>query len=672
MRFPSALAGFLAALAPGFPLLSAVFVIPGYQSTVLEASPWLLEAAQYGSIGLGAGAVGAAATSRRLPWLARLLAWVSILGMVGLAAPWLATSPLSTLLALIIVTWLMAWLTDFLGVGIGAYSEVSRLRGAIAAIGLLWLMVLASGASGGLVVFSLALSQLVAGVFQWRLGRGGTNRWVRWASALGVVVPSVLATLIVPAPLFSLTLSFLLLVGLWFLRERERIQGETDAQLWWLDGILVDPSRTLVATFLFGGTVGGFLLALPIASQTDVSIGLLNALFTAFSAICVTGLIVVDTPTVFSSFGQAILLVVIQVGGLGIMTFSTAAILLMGKRMSLKHEITAAALLQTQSRDQMKAMLGRVLMVTAVVEGAGAVLLTLGFWSDGDPFGMALWRGVFTSISAFCNAGFALQTDSLIPYQDDPFILLTISLLIIVGGLGPAVVTEMWSWRPGKRMGLQARLVLWTTGLLLAVPSVLFLALEWRQTLASMGVLDRVVNAWFQSVTMRTAGFNSIDLAAMVPASYSIMLLLMFIGGSPGSTAGGAKTTTMAVLALQLRSVIRGEEHAQVFGFRLSDLTNRRAMAVAFMGFLAFLVVLLALQTTQNIGLREIVFETISALGTVGLSIGATAELDEIGKVIVMFAMFAGRVGPLTLLMFLGSRADGRRLGRPEVAIDIG
>lgn len=672
MRFPSALAGFLAALAPGFPLLSGVFVIPGYDQPTLQTWPWLLEAAQFGPIGFGAAAIGAAAASRRAPGLARLLAVLAIFGMLAVALPWLATSPMAVLLTMIVVTWLLVWLTDFIGAGEVAFTEISRLRGAVAATGLLWLMVLAAGASGGLVVFALAISQLVVGVFQWRIARGTTRSWGLALSACGVVAPSTLATMVVPAPLFTLTLSFLLLVGLWFWRERERIHDDSDAQLWWLDAILVDPSRTLVATFLFGGVVGGFLLALPIASQTNASIGLLDALFTSFSAICVTGLIVVDTPTVFSSFGQAILLVVIQVGGLGIMTFSTAAILLMGKRMSLKHEITAAALLQTQSRDQMKAMLGRVLMVTAIVEGLGAVLLTAGFWAHGDTFGTALWRGVFTSISAFCNAGFALQTDSLVPYQTNPFVLVTISLLIVIGGLGPVVVTDMWRWRPGKSLGLQSRLVLWTTAILLVVPSVLFLALEWRQTLASMGILDRVTNAWFQSVTMRTAGFNSIDLAAMVPASYSIMLLLMFIGGSPGSTAGGAKTTTMAVLALQLRSVIRGEDHAEVFGFRLADVTTRRAMGVAFMGFLAFLTTLLALQTTQNIGLREVVFETISALGTVGLSIGATAQLDEIGKVIVMFAMFAGRVGPLTLLMFLGSRAEGRRLGRPEVAIDIG
>lgn len=440
-----------------------------------------------------------------------------------------------------------------------------------------------------------------------------------------------------------------------------------------LDAILMHPSRVLVLSFLAVCAVGTLLLGLPLVSADGDSLSWLDAGFTAVSATCVTGLIVVDTPVVFNGAGELVVLALIQIGGLGIMVFSTAAVALLGRRMSLSHEAAAVDIVGASSRANLVQAIRVVLLVTFATEAASALLLFAGFLAHGDGVGVAAWRGLFTAISAFCNAGFALQSDSLVPYAGSAYVLTVVGVTIIIGGLGPMVIAALVAWRQPERRTLHARLVLWTSAILLIVPALCIAALEWSGTLAGMSLVDKLMNAAFQSTTLRTAGFNSIDLTLIRPATWTLMILMMFVGGSPGSTAGGAKTTTVAVVVLAIAAVARGHERVEVFGRTVRTATVLRATAVTTLGVLSCCAALVAIQLTQSMPLDTGLFEVVSALATVGLSTGGTGMLDEVGKVIIMICMFAGRVGPLTLFVFLASQAEGRVIYRyPEETVPIG
>ncbi|MCB9741785.1 MAG: hypothetical protein H6740_04170 [Alphaproteobacteria bacterium] len=491
---------------------------------------------------------------------------------------------------------------------------------------------------------------------------GDTGSWpALLVAGLALAVPEQL-----PLPRGLLLLP-LLLLGAAELLELGRSYGRHHQDL--LDTLLGSPARLLVLSFAGLVLLGTGLLLLPFASRAPGSIAGVDALFTAVSAICVTGLIVLDTPVDFTGFGQAVLLVLFQLGGLGIMTFATAAAVLLGRRLGVRQESLAASLIgDPGARADLEAALRVVLKVTLLTEGLGAALLTPLFMASGDGPLEAAWRALFTSVSAFCNAGFALQSDSLMPYQSRPGVLWVVSAVIIVGGLGPAVVAAVLARR---RSTLHTRLVLVSTAALLLVPTLGFLVLEWRHTLAGMGLVDRLTNAWFQSVTLRTAGFNSLDFGAIQPATWTLCILTMFVGGSPGSTAGGAKTTTMAVLLLAVTAAIRGQPEAEAFGRRIPHRTVHEAAAITTVFVLSCIAALAALQVTQQIPLDRALFEVVSALATVGVSMGATAELDAVGKFILIACMFAGRVGPLTLFVSLIGRS---RVARryPLEAVQIG
>ncbi|MCB9550244.1 MAG: hypothetical protein H6706_30985 [Myxococcales bacterium] len=539
--------------------------------------------------------------------------------------------------------------------------------------------------AGGVAAFwgALALAAALAvpvGLLAWRLRRHGRlGRAAQGVVALAVAL--ALAPVIVCLAAgpehegLALGLGAPLLVGGWLTRDAivarlASTAGHGDADL--LDLVMAQPARVLVLSFVLLGAIGTLLLGLPMASQ-GAPVAWLDAAFTSVSATCVTGLAVVDTPTTFSSFGLGVILALIQVGGLGIMVFSATMVVLLGRRLSLSHERAAADLVGADGRGDLVSMVGLVLRVTFITEGVAAALLFVAFLAHGDPVGVALWRGVFTAISAFCNAGFALQSDSLVPYAESSVVLGVTGATIIVGGLGPIVVAALWSWRRRRGMTLHVRLVLWTTALLVVVPALAILALEWGGTLGGMTLGDKLGNALFQSVTLRTAGFNSIDLAAIQPATWTLMVLVMFVGGSPGSTAGGAKTTTIAVLVLAIFAVVRGRGRVEVFGRALPTATVMRATAVTTLGVLGSGAALFALQLTQVLPLDQALFEVVSALATVGLSTGATAALDDVGKLIIMACMFAGRVGPLTLFVFLSLRPPGRAAWRyPEESVPIG
>ncbi len=440
-----------------------------------------------------------------------------------------------------------------------------------------------------------------------------------------------------------------------------------------LDAILEQPSRVMVLSFVAICLVGSLMLALPLAAAEKLPVSWLDAAFTAVSATCVTGLVVLDTPTAYSGFGIVVILLLIQIGGLGIMVFSAAAIVLLGKRLSLSHERAAVDLVGAGGRADLKRSIQAIFAVTVLTEGLATLLLALCFYLDGDAFGTALWRGLFTAISAFCNAGFALQSDSLVPYADNPVVLLILSATIIIGGLGPAVITALLSGRRGGRLPLHARLVLWTSFIITILPALFITLVEWNNTLAGLHPVHKIVNGFFQSVTLRTAGFNSIDLGAVHPATWTLMVMVMFVGGSPASTAGGVKTTTIAVIFLAVTAVSSGRSKVEIFGRRITDGTVLRATAVATLAVLGSGLALAAVQLTQTLPLDVAVFEVVSALATVGLSIGGSSQLDEVGKIIIMVCMFAGRVGPLTLFVFLSSNQRKNDLKQyPPETIPIG
>ncbi len=449
-------------------------------------------------------------------------------------------------------------------------------------------------------------------------------------------------------------------------------RGDIATDKRWFETIFDSPAGLLVGTFFLTATFGGLLLSLPLFSAHPDGIPLIDALFTAFSATCVTGLVVLDTATDFSFAGQILILALIQVGGFGIMTLSATVLTILRHRISLRHESAIAEILSSDNRSLLNHTTRNIAIVTFVTEAIGAVILTILFYIDGDSFFQALWRGVFTSISAFCNAGFALQTDNMIVYQNSPLVLQTVALLIILGGLSPLVIITLPGLKQPRRLSLHTSLTLITTAFLLIAPAIFITFAEWSNTLAGMSFVDRLTNAWFQTVTTRTAGFNSVDLTALKPSTILIMMLLMFIGGSPASTAGGIKTTTFAVLLLVVFSALRGQEKVLIFGYHIPTRTIFKAAAVVTMSAIFAGGVTIVLLTTQQLDLVSALFEAISAIATVGLSTGATAKLDSFGKILISFCMLAGRVGPLTLFVLLTTRAPRYDWERPEQPVIVG
>ncbi len=424
---------------------------------------------------------------------------------------------------------------------------------------------------------------------------------------------------------------------------------------WW--GLLVDhPGRLLITSFSLLCLAGSLLLSLPSAT-TKASVPFIDAAFTSVSAVCVTGLIVLDTPNDFTFAGQLFILILIQLGGLGIMTITTVALHALGRRLSLRQEKLLTSMTATGHQDLISA-LWNILKFTAVAEAIGAILLVLAFLWSGDAPVQALWRGVFTSVSAFCNAGFALQTDSLIPYQSTPLVLHIVALLIIFGGMAPAMSLMIPRWFAGKPTPIAARIAWVTTIVLLLGGTFFMLAFEWNGMLHGLSIGDKCQNAWFHSVTLRTAGFNSLDMGGMSSEAFLVMLLFMFIGGSPGGTAGGVKTTSVGILAMTFWSNISNQREIVIHRRCVHSESVYRAVTVVIAGATIWLLVVIMLAVTQTISFRDLVFEATSALGTVGLSTGATLRLDAMGKVIVMIAMFAGRIGPVSLFMLLDERPD--------------
>jgi len=422
----------------------------------------------------------------------------------------------------------------------------------------------------------------------------------------------------------------------------------------------LSPPQLFVGSFLLLillGTLG--LKTLP-GLYTGPSLSWLDALFTATSAVCVTGLIVVDTATYFTPWGQAFLLLLIQLGGLGIITFTTVLIVALGRRLPLRQQALAVSIAEAAPYIDYRQLARDVIRFTFLIEAIGALLLYIGF---GPKLGWeaALWPAVFHAVSAFCNAGFSVFSDSLIGFRTDPLILIPVMLLIVTGGLGFLTLEELYLWRRSIqvrrrfRLSLHSRLVLLTTAVLLAVGSIFFAVFEWDVTLRTLPPEAKLLNGLFMSVTARTAGFNTIDYAQATEQTNFLTILLMFVGGSPGSTAGGIKTTTLALLVLLALSRLRGQEIPSCWSRSVPHEVVQRAVGLFVVAVAVLMLASFALTASEIEhgvsapgGFLKYLFEAYSAFGTVGLSMGVTPSLTPTGRWIIILLMFIGRVGPLT------------------------
>ncbi|MEW9854020.1 TrkH family potassium uptake protein [Novosphingobium sp. M1R2S20] len=434
------------------------------------------------------------------------------------------------------------------------------------------------------------------------------------------------------------------------------------------------PTRVVPAAFLAAIALGTLLLMLPLATASGRSAGFMTAFFTATSAICVTGLITVDTPTFWSPLGQAAILLMFQIGGLGIMTGATLLGLVAGRRMSLSSRAIALTEHGHLNRAEAASLVRLVFVVSIAIEAVVTLALWLRWWLG---YGLsplvAAWHALFHAVSAFNNAGFSSFSDSLISWQSDGLILGPIMAAIIVGGIGFPVLHELWSRRGRPRRhrpwSLHSRITLTVSAALLAGGMGLMLAAEWTNpaTLGAMPVGERLLNAAFHSVTMRTAGFNALDVGAFADQSLSINYVFMMIGGGSAGTAGGLKVTTFALLGFVVWSEIRGHEETSIFGRRVGSRVVRQALSIVLIAIaLIGLVTLMIEWIEPEIDFRLILFETVSAFATVGLSTGITADLSPASQVLLVLLMFVGRVGTITFATALALAPRTLKYRYPE------
>ena len=439
------------------------------------------------------------------------------------------------------------------------------------------------------------------------------------------------------------------------------------SRLEYLELIMNHPARCLGITFLGLCIAGTLLLIIPDSSNGNLTV--IDAAFTAVSAACVTGLIPIDISNL-TLIGKVFLLLTIQLGGLGIMSLAALILHFLG-RFTLNGEQIISALTPVQEND-IFSNLALIVRFTFIVETVGAVLLSWGFYTVHKDILYALELGIFTSVSAFCNAGFFPESGNLAPYAGEKMLLIIIALEIIIGGIAPAMTCSLLRKQSLRRQPFIIKLVFGTTALLLLTGMGLLLLFEWDGLFAELSWQDKVVNSFFLSASLRTAGFSTVNPGAAGISAYLIMLTFMFTGGSPGGTAGGIKTTTLAVLVLTFRSALNNSDSVIADQHRIAARTIVQAVAIFLAAAMVLTAEFMLLATTQDIALKKLFFESVSALATVGLSLDTTANLDSIGKVVVMAAMFAGRIGPLTLFLLLSERHSEKLPGYPEITIPLG
>lgn len=438
------------------------------------------------------------------------------------------------------------------------------------------------------------------------------------------------------------------------------------------------PVQILVLGFAVIILLGAFLLMLPVATQGSEPVHFVDAFFTATSAVCVTGLVVVDTGTYWSTFGQVVILILIQIGGLGFMTMATSVSILLGKKIGLRNRLIMQEALNQFSIAGVIRLTRYVVLTTLGIEGIGAFLLSLRFIPQ---FGVlkGIYYAIFHSVSAFCNAGFDVMGGgvSLMNYVTDPLVNLVIVMLVVIGGLGFAVLADIVKTRHYRKYSLHSKLAITMTLILVGFAFIFMFASEFNNpaTIGNMSVGNKILASLFHAVTPRTAGFNTLNMAGLKTSTVFFTILLMFIGGSSGSTAGGIKTTTMGLIVLKVISVVRGDDDVEFSHRRVAKDTINRALAIFFIALSLVMIVILVLTLTEtSLSFEQIAFESVSAFATVGLSLGITPMLSLAGKLIISAAMFFGRLGPLTIVLAISNHNDNyKKLIRyPEGKIMVG
>jgi trk system potassium uptake protein TrkH len=438
-------------------------------------------------------------------------------------------------------------------------------------------------------------------------------------------------------------------------------------------GVNLPAAQIVAFSFLFVILVGTGFLLLPRA--TPQKIAFIDALFTATSATCVTGLIVVDTGSFFSQFGQVVILLLIQIGGLGLMTMTAFFSLILGRGMSVKESVLMSDVLSSRTLSRVSHLIVSILTLTVIFEALG-VLAFYFSWSgvEGFEHGPLIYYSVFHSVSAFCNAGFSLFRDSFVGFQGSLGHNVTLTSLIIIGGLGFTVIVNLFRFVIFKRerLSLQTKLVLAVTASLIIIGTILILAAEWNKSLEELPLLTRIMAAYFQSVTTRTAGFNTINIGGLTNACYLLMMVLMFIGASPGSTGGGIKTSTFGIFLGSVWSMLRGRDSVEMFKRNIPRDVVNKALSVIILALMLLGTFGFVLLFTQKGNPVHLLFELLSAFGTVGLSAGVTPHLTTLGKAVIIMTMFIGRIGPLTLALAIGQRRESVAYEYPDEAVMIG
>nr|WP_239483761.1 TrkH family potassium uptake protein [Paenibacillus rhizolycopersici] len=439
--------------------------------------------------------------------------------------------------------------------------------------------------------------------------------------------------------------------------------------------ISLSPPQILTIGFALIILLGAFLLMLPISSTTGETLPFIDALFTATSATCVTGLVVVDTGTYFSTFGQVVIVLLIQVGGLGFMTMATLFSLVLKRKISLRDRLLLQEAMNQNSVEGIVRLIRKVLLYSLMIESGAALLFTIR-WAFDMPFGRALYFGIWHAVSMFNNAGFDLFGDyqSFTKYVADPIVNFVAMFLIVSGGLGFIVLSDVFEFRKRRKLSLHSKVVLSMTSALIVIGAIVVFIFEFTnsKTLAPLSWSGKIWGSFFQSVTPRTAGANTLDIGALRQATQFFMIILMFIGASPSSTGGGIKTTTFTILVGAVGSMIRGRTDLVLFRYRMAEERIFKALTITLLALFLVVAVAMVLSTTEDASFLSILFETTSAFGTVGLTMGLTGKLTVIGKIIISFTMFAGRLGPLTLAYAIGPKKGKELYRHPEGKIIIG
>lgn len=443
--------------------------------------------------------------------------------------------------------------------------------------------------------------------------------------------------------------------------------------------IELKPPQILVIGFAAIILLGATLLSLPISSANGQPTLFIDALFTATSATCVTGLVVVDTGSHYSMFGQIVIISLIQIGGLGFMTMATLFAFVLRKRISLKERLILQEAMNQGSMEGIVRLIRRVIVYSLTIEFVAAVIFSIR-WSFDLGIAKGIYFGIFHAISFFNNAGFDLfgsvvaPFTSLTTYADDWIVNIVSMALIILGGIGFVVMSDVVDYKKHKRLSLHSKVVLSATGFLIVIGAIVIFIFEFtnQKTLGSLNWSGKILASFFQSVSPRTAGANSVDIGAMRQASQFFIIILMFIGASPGSTGGGIKTTTFTTLIGAMIAMIRGKEDIVLFHYRLGKDRILKAITLTMIALFLVIFVTMLLTTTESQSFLKLLFEVTSAFGTVGLTMGVTPELSFFGKIMISLTMFAGRLGPLTLAYALGPKAEKELYRYPEGKITIG